>query len=49
MSTRNGQITGTATYDAELFEPQTIERIVTNFIAALAVPQAACASTRRTR
>jgi hypothetical protein len=42
MSTRHGQITGTATYDAELFEPRTIEHIVTNFISALAVPQAEC-------
>jgi len=42
MSTRRGQLTGTATYDADLFEPRTIEHIVTNFISALAVPQAEC-------
>lgn len=35
MSTRGGQITGTVTYDDALFEPESIERIVNNFIAVL--------------
>ena len=37
MSTHNGQITGTVTYDAALFEARSIESIVTNFIAAFQV------------
>ncbi len=43
MSTRNGQITGTMTYDSGLFEARSIERIVANFIAALTLSQADCA------
>jgi hypothetical protein len=43
MSTRNGQITGTMTYDSGLFEARSIKRIVANFIAALTLPQADCA------
>ncbi len=39
MSTKNGQITGVVTYDGGLFEASTIEGIVTNFIAALSLPQ----------
>jgi amino acid adenylation domain-containing protein len=43
MSTRNGQITGMVTYDSALFEARSIDRIVTNFIAALDAPEADCA------
>ena len=43
MSTRNGQITGTVTYDSALFETESIERIVSNFIAVLTLSQAECA------
>jgi hypothetical protein len=43
MSTRNGQITGTVTYDGALFEPRSIECIVANFIDALSVVQVECA------
>jgi amino acid adenylation domain-containing protein len=39
MSTRNGQITGTVTYDSALFESRSIERIVANFIGALTLSQ----------
>ncbi len=39
MSTRDGQITGTVTYDEALFEARSIERIVTNFIAVLTMSQ----------
>jgi len=34
MSSRRGQLAGTVTYDAGLFATQTIDSIVTNFIAA---------------
>lgn len=40
MSTGRGQITGTVTYDGALFEPSTIERIVTNFIELLTLSEA---------
>ena len=43
MSTRGGQITGTVTYDGALFESGSIERIVTDFIAVLALSHADCA------
>ncbi|HJT93893.1 MAG TPA: amino acid adenylation domain-containing protein, partial [Mycobacterium sp.] len=39
MSTRRGQITGTVTYDVALFEPASIERLVTNFIALLSLSE----------
>ena len=35
MTTKRGQISGMATYDDALFEPESIERIVADFIAAL--------------
>ncbi|MDT5014792.1 MAG: hypothetical protein QOD39_952, partial [Mycobacterium sp.] len=40
MSTRRGQITGTVTYDGALFDPQSIEHLVTEFIAPLSLSQA---------
>jgi acyl carrier protein len=35
MTTRRGQISGMVTYDDALFEPESIDRIVADFIAAL--------------
>jgi non-ribosomal peptide synthetase component F len=42
MSTNKGQITGTATYDDALFEPQSIQRIVATFISALSMSNVEC-------
>jgi amino acid adenylation domain-containing protein len=39
MSSRTGQITGTVTYDGALFDPRSIERIVSNFIAELTLTE----------
>jgi hypothetical protein len=45
MSSRNGRITGTVTYDASLFEARSIENIVTNFIAAFQLSRALAEGT----
>jgi hypothetical protein len=37
MTTKRGQISGMATYDDALFEPDSIERIVRDFIATLSL------------
>lgn len=46
MSTRRGQITGSVTYDGALFEAQSIERIVADFVAALALSPALAEESR---